>query len=349
MRLEIIRATRAHHSMFRPLVTATVTALILQACGGGGGGGGGDTSTKEPGVNGTYLYISTPDFYFGTNDVGTSATQNIQIANRGADIYPLKSITIAGDDAEEFATDVFDEVVLNPAEAITVGITFQPITDGRKFANFVVDYETIQQVAEAVNINEQIYYDGVDLENDGDYSAAKKAYSDYIDGDPVTVNKRKAVIKLPVISESEIYGAGDDFDMYLSALDLRDAGDLQGASMQLDVVHTLYPDSYLADDALYLQGYIQLMDEKDYAGALRSMQQLRKEYPDSTYYDTALYSEAIAQQEIGNHSVAREILLDLRYRHTGIDTLGITMAKDNLVSRLWFDRASTALDKMSSA
>lgn len=345
MRLDIMSASSAHHSRFRPLLSATVTALILQACGGGGGG----TATKEPGVNGTYLYVSTPDFYFGTNDVGTSATQKIQIANRGADIYPLKSITIAGDDAEEFTTDVFNDVVLNPAEAITVGITFQPITDGRKFANFVVDYETIQQVAEAVNINEQIYYDGVDLENNGDYSAAKAAYSDYIDGNPVTVNKRKAVIKLPVITESEIYGDGDDFDMYLSALDLREAGDLEGASMQLDVVHTLYPDSYLADDALYLQGYIQLMDEKDYTEALRTMQRLRKEYPDSTYYDTALYSEAIAQQEIGNDAVAREILLDLRYRHTGIDTLGITMAKDNLVSRLWFDRASAALDNMGSA
>ena len=345
MRLDIMNATRAHHSRHHLLLTAIVTALIVQACGGGGGG----TATKEPGVNGTYLYISTPDFYFGTNDVGTSATQKIQIANRGADIYPLKSITIEGDDAEEFTTDVFDEIVLNPAEAVTVGITFQPITDGRKFANFVVDYETIQQVAEAVNINEQIYYDGVDLENNGDYSAAKTAYSDYIDGNPVTVNKRKAVIKLPVITESEIYGDGDDFDMYLSALDLRDAGDLEGASMQLDIIHTLYPDSYLADDALYLQGYIQLMDEKDYTAALRSMQQLRKEYPDSTYYDTALYSEAIAQQEIGNNAIAREILLDLRYRHTGIDALGITMARDNLVSRLWFDRASTALANMGSA
>ena len=89
MRLEIMSAKRAHHSRFCPLLTATVTALILQACGGSGGG----TATKEPGVNGTYLYVSTPDFYFGTNDVGTSATQKIQIANRGADIYPLKSMT----------------------------------------------------------------------------------------------------------------------------------------------------------------------------------------------------------------------------------------------------------------
>ncbi|WP_157736166.1 tetratricopeptide repeat protein [Granulosicoccus antarcticus] len=336
-----------YHFALRPLVAATLIALALQACSGGSDSG--STATKEPGVNGTYLYISTPDFYFGTNDVGTSATQNIQIANRGADIYPLTSITISGDNAEEFSTDLFEDIVLNPAEAITVGITFQPITDGRKFANFVVDYETIQQVAESVNINEQNYYEAKDLENSGNYSAAAQSYSDYIEGEPVTINKAKATIKLPVITESEIYGDGDDFDLYLSALDMRDEGDLEGASMQLDVVHTLFPDGYLADDALYLQGYIQLMDEKDYSGALRTMQQLRKEYPDSTYYDTALYSEAIAQQQIGNDSVAREIFLDLRYRHTGIDTLGITMAKDNLVSRLWFDRANSALDSMGTA
>ncbi|NND89742.1 MAG: tetratricopeptide repeat protein [Granulosicoccus sp.] len=328
--------------MLRALATAVLAALTLQACGGGG------TSAAPKGINGTYLHVSTPDFYFGTRDVGTRATQSIQITNRGADIYPLNSITINGDDAEEFATDILDDVVLNPAEAITVDITFQPITDGRKFADFVVDYDTIQQVAESVNINEQNYYEGQELENAGNYRAAGQAYSDYIQGQPVTSNKRKAVIKLPVINESAIYGEGEDFDLYLSAIDLRDAGDLTAASQQLDVIHTLYPDGYLGDDALYLRGYIELMDKQDHTAALRTMQKLRQEYPDSTYYDTALYSEAIAQQEIGNDVVAREILLDLRYRHTGIDALGLTLPKDNLVSRLWFDRANAALDSFGS-
>lgn len=336
----------------RPLVAATLTALLLQACSSGGGS---SKTTVETGENGTYLFISAPDFYFGTNDVGTSATQEIQIVNRGADIYTLNSLDIEpssdGDeeDVEQYTTDIIEEVVLNPAEAITVGITFQPITEGRKFANFVVDYDTIQQVEESVNVNEQKFYKAKDLEYSGDYQAARQSYSDYIDGDPVTINKRKAAIKLPVISESEIYGDGEDFSMYLTALDQRDAGDLDGASLQLETVYALYPDGYLADDALYLQGYIQLMDEKDYSAALSTMQKLRNEYPDSTYYDTALYSEAMAQQELGQTAIAREILLDLRYRHTGVDTLGITMPKDNLVSRLWFDRANEALDRMGSA
>lgn len=136
--------------------------------------------------------------------------------------------------------------------------------------------------------------------------------------------------------------------MYLSAMDLRDNGQFEAASTELEIISSLYGDGYLGDDALYLKGYIQLMDEKNFAEALKTMQQLRRQYPDSTYYDTALYSEAIAEQEMGNLAVAKEILLDLRYRHTGVDVLGVTLAKDNLVSRLWFDRASSALDSMGS-
>ena len=90
------------------------------------------------------------------------------------------------------------------------------------------------------------------------------------------------------------------------------------------------------------------MDEKNFAEALDTMQLLRRQYPNSTYYDTALYSEAIAHQEMGNLVVAKEILLDLRYRHTGVDVLGVTLAKDNLVSRLWYERANTALESLES-
>jgi len=333
----------AMHPKLYPMLGACLATLLLQACGGNSGG----SSAPQPNANGSYLHVSLPEFYFGTKDVGTTATQAVQIVNRGADIYPLNALTIEGENAEEFASDLIDDVVLNPAEAITVGISFKPITDGRKFANFVVDYDTIQMVEESVNQNEQNYYQAKELEDAGNYQRARQTYSDYIDGEPVTTNKRRAAIKLPVIEESQVYGDGEDFNLYLSALNARDAGDLAEAAATADVLQTLYADSYLADDALYLKGYIQLMDEKNYTEALRTMQALRKAYPDSTYYDTALYSEAIAQQEIGNDVVAREILLDLRYRHTGIDVLGVTMAKDNLVSRLWFDRANAALESFN--
>jgi len=337
----------ATQSRIRPLLAVTLVCVFLQACEDS------DSKSKvsvEPvkGVNGTYLHVSAPDFYFGTRDVGSKSTQNIQITNRGADVYPLKSVTVSGANPDEFSAQPINEVVLNPAEAISVDITFQPITDGRKFADFIVNYDTVKMVDDAVNVNEQNYYQAKELENSGDYAQARKRYSAYIEGQPVTSNKQRAAIKLPVIEESSIYGDGQDFDMYLSAMDLRDNGKFAEASTELEILSQIYSDGYLGDDALYLKGYIQLMDEKNYLGALKTMQQLRKQYPDSTYYDTALYSEAIAEQELGNLPVAKEILLDLRYRHTGVDVLGVALAKDNLVSRLWFDRANTALDSLDS-
>ncbi|MFT6303824.1 MAG: TolA-binding protein [Granulosicoccus sp.] len=334
----------ATQSRIRPLLAVTLACVFLQACEDSGS----ESTSPKLGVNGTYLHVSAPDFYFGTKDVGSKSTQNIQISNRGADVYPLKSITVRGENADEFSAQAIDEIVLKPTEAISVGITFQPITDGRKFADFIVSYDTLQKVDDSVNVNEQSYYEAKDLENSGDYLAAKRRYNDYIDGQPVTSNKQRAAIKLPIIEESTVYGDGNDFDLYLSAMDLRDIGQFEAANTELAVISTLYGDGYLGDDALYLKGYIQLMDEEKFADALTTMQQLRKQYPDSTYYDTALYSEAIAQQGLGNLPVAKEILLDLRYRHTGVDALGITLAKDNLVSRLWFDRANTALDSMGS-
>jgi len=292
--------------------------------------------------------VSSTEHYFGTRDVGTSVTHQLKIANRGGDIYPLKSIKLEGSNADEFSTEAINDVVLNPTEMISIGVSFQPISNGRKFADFTVNYDTIKQVSDEANQNEQNYYEGREFEKTGRYAQAKQRYSQYMEGEPVTSNKRRAAIKLPVIQESEIYGNGKDFSLYLSAIEKRDNGQYDVASTELEVISTLYADGYLGDDALYLKGYIQLMDEKDYPAALQTMQTLRKQYPDSTYYDTALYSEAISHIELGNVVEGREILLDLRYRHTGIDTLGIKMPKDNLVSRLWFERTTDVLEELDA-
>lgn len=327
----------------RSVVCTGITLALLQACGGSS-----DATLPGNQVPGSYLYVSVPDFYFGTRDVGTTATQEIEIANRGADLYPLNSVSIKGANAEEFVTDIYDDVTLQPAQAIKVRVTFAPITDGRKFADLVVDYDTIKQVEESVNINEQNYYAAKSFEQSGDYGSAQKSYNDYIAGKPVTVNKQRAAIKLPVIKESAVYGDGEDLHLYLRALDAREAGEFEAASLGLDELRRKQADSYLADDALYLQGYMQLMDRRDYKAALSTMQILREQYPDTTYYDTALYSEAIAQQEIGHDELARRIFTELRERHTGIDTLGIQLPKDTLVSRLWFDRATQALKALEA-
>ena len=354
------------------LVPALLALAVLSACAGGdggtngggiasGGGGGGGVGTGgggavdapvaktlAPGPNGSYLFVSAPDFYFGTRDVGTRATQQIELVNRGADIYPIKSVSVTGENAEEFFTDLRDPITLNPAQLVRLNVTFAPIEQGRKHAALDIDFDTIVQVDEATNRNEQTYYRARELEDRGDYQGSQDAYDDYIANRPVTVNKQRAAIKLPVIDEAERYGAGDDFELYLEAMNARDAGDLDEATATLDTLLVLHADSYLADDAMYLKGYIDLMDREDHAGALRTLQRLRTEYPDTTYYDTALYGEAIAQQGLGNEAIARSIYLDLRERHTGIEALGLALPKDDLLSRLWFERASDGLASLGT-
>ena len=331
-------------------MTASAAALLaLSACDGGGGDPAPAAKTLAPGPNGSFLFVSAPDFYFGTRDVGTSATQAIELVNRGADIYPINTVAVTGEHAEEFSVDLRDPVTLNPAEKVVLSVTFTPIDEGRKFAELDIDFDTIVQVDEATNLNEQNYYRARAFEDQGDYDASIAAYDEYVDNRPVTVNKQRAAIKLPIIQEASVYGAGDDFALYLEAMNAREEGELERATNALDTLLLLHADSYIADDALYLKAYIDLMDRGAHADALRSLQTLRTRYPDTTYYDTALYAEALAQQGLGNDALARSIFLDLRARHTGVDTFGVRLPKDDLLSRLWFERASDGLASLDAA
>jgi len=309
----------------------------------------GSTKASGPGPNGSYLFVSAPKYYFGTTNVGTTRTQTIEVANRGGDIYPINTLHVIGDNRDEFVSNFYGPVTLQPAQSIRIDITFQPVSDGRKFANLDIDFDTISQVSNAANQNEQIFYAARDLEHQQKYRAATRQYSDYIKGEPVVeLNKRQAAIKLPVIKESATYGEGTDFRGYLAAMNARESGDLNSALTEIDQVLITEPDSFVADDALYLRGYIQLMDQKEYESAQSTMRQLRQDYPNTTYYDTALYSEALALQALGRTETATEILLDLRHKHTSVDVLGITLPKDNLLSRVWFDRSTQALEDIGA-
>jgi len=333
---------RTFKYLYRVGIASLITAT-LASCGGGGSSSPGPT-----GVGGSYLFVSVPKFYFGTQNVGTSSTQLIEIINRGGDIYPIKSLKLVGDNSDEFETDHIESVVLHPSEAIKVRLTFAPLTDGRKFADLDIDFDTITQSTEEANQNEQIFYAAQALEDDGKFGESKTKYAEYLETGPVTVNKQRAAVKEPVLSEAELYGGGVDFDLYLSAFNARQTGDLETAMRDIDTLLAASPNSYVADDALYLKGYAELMDTNNYHKAVATMKQLRTQYPDSTYYDTALYSEALAHQALGNRQLALSIYEDLRYKHTGVDLLGVTLPKDNILSRAWFKRATAALDDMKA-
>ena len=315
---------------------------VIAACSGGGGGNG-----AEEVVSAEYLVASVPDFYFGTRNVGTQSTQQIELSNRSGDIYPIHRLELVGADAEQFQTNFIGEITLNPAEKIAIDVTFAPINDGQKAAQLHVEYDIIKQVTEEANINEQKFYQAAELEKQGNLDGSAASYKSYLEGGPQTPNKRKAAIKFPVLSESERHGKGEDFDLYLTAVNNRDENNHIGAISKLNQLLVNEPDSTYADDALYMRGYIQLMDTSDYRGARDSMQQLRTQYPDTKYYDTALYSEALANDELGEKDSAGELFQDLKDRHTseGAKMLSLDLPKDNYLSRLWFDRAKQGLSR----
>lgn len=327
-------------------VCAIVIGLnIIAACGGGGSG-----DALPAGVERDYLNVSITEYYFGTRDVGTSTTQTIELANWSGDIYPINQLTINGEDAEEFGLNFHGGISLAPSQKIAIDVTFTPVTEGMKTAEVDVDYDIIKQVTAEENINEQKFYTAAALEDKKSYKESLEHYQKYIDGKPVTANKKRAEIKVPVLAESSRRGAGPAFDLYVAAMNKREAGDTDKAVRLLEKLEHEYPDSYLADDAIYFKGYIELIDQEDYINARRSMEILQRIYPESTYVDTAIYSEGIALEELGQYKLAQQKFSELAQRHTSnsMSALNLSVAKDNFLSRMWFTRAKQAIKRVTT-
>jgi TolA-binding protein len=289
------------------------------------------------------LELSLSDYRFGVQDVGSETAQMFELKNVGVDTYPINSVTITGDNAEDFAVDVQEGITLEPGDKMDLKVAFVPVGEGQRVGSLDIDYNIIEGLGS--NLVEARYYEARDLEDAGDNVAAAAEYRDYLNEGSTTDNKARAMIKLSLLEEADVYGIGKDFNLYKSALNLRDDGDIDGSVAALNSLITDYEDSYLVDDAAYMLGYIQLVDQSNYEQSIESMQLLIDQYPDSNYYDTALYSQGIAEYELGNIERAEEIFLSLRERHTGVQ-LGLfemRWPKDNYVSRLWFDKADEQL------
>ncbi len=320
-------------------------SLTLQACESGSG-------TDDDGENdGTsYLKVSVSEFYFGTRDVGSSATQSIKLTNQSADNYPIDGIEVSGTSSSEFKSSYTGGLkTLEPGEVLKVDLTFSPTSSGRKYSTLDIEHGIIVKASNKQNQAEQHYYKAKSLEDHQEYDESLITYQDYIASDPITDNKRRANIKVPILTESASHGTNDDLRLYTTALDDRETSDIDTAMKKLDQLSSKQPDSYLADDALYMRGYIQLMDRLNYRAAYNIMNDLRSKYPDSSYYDTALYVEAIALKELGQNQDAKNKFLELRQRHTGmtLELFNMEWPKDNYVSRLWFDRSSQGLAELS--
>jgi len=178
-----------------------------------------------------------------------------------------------------------------------------------------------------------------------DYVNAAEAYREYLQlPEPQSAARRHARLKLPVLQEAVRYGAAPGIEVYLSALDARASGDSQQADQLLTELTESYADSALVDDAWYLRAYIALMDNYDYLTAIEQLEHLRINYPQSRYIDTALFAEAIAHEQMGDGDTATARMTELRDRHTGLSVAGVSWAKDQYMSRLWFERSSNRID-----
>ncbi|MFK8078440.1 MAG: M12 family metallo-peptidase [Granulosicoccus sp.] len=148
--------------------------------------------------------------------------------------------------------------------------------------------------------------------------------------------------RIAVLQESA--DAGESLRVFLSALTLRDNGNMDAALVSLATIASADPAGTLTDDALYIMAYLQVMDRYDFEKARISLWTLKERFPDSAYTDSAQYLEAIALEQLGNTRAARTLLMDLRDRHTALNLpLEFRWPKGTVLSRYWFDRADRRL------
>ncbi len=148
--------------------------------------------------------------------------------------------------------------------------------------------------------------------------------------------------RIAILHESDI--AGSELLGFLRALDSRDAGNADRALIELRLLTQQVPNSPLVDDALYLMAYIQVMERFDYEEARRLLIELVQKAPDTAYLDAADYLNAIALEQSGDTAQAILQFEALRDRHTGVSLpFGYRVARGNVLSRYWFDRANQRL------
>jgi tetratricopeptide (TPR) repeat protein len=183
----------------------------------------------------------------------------------------------------------------------------------------------------------------------GDYASAASNYQSYLASKPAkSAEARLARIKLPILQEAVRHGLEQESATLLAALDSRAIGLTDEALDTLQTFIDQSPGSRLIDDAIFMSAYILVMDHYDFYAAVDILQGLINDYPDSAYVDTALYSIAIINEQTGAVEDAIDVLVQLRERHGSLSIAGITWAKDNYLSRFWFQRANNRIEHLQN-
>ncbi len=182
-------------------------------------------------------------------------------------------------------------------------------------------------------------------ESGHDFQHAVVLYKQFLKDNPGSTLKTLVMNRISVLQEATRLGAHEALDLYLEAMDAREARQFDVAIAALEKISIDFADSYLSDDALYLRAYIAMMDDYKFDKAGELFGQLRSQYPDSTYIDTALYSEAISLEQMGDTDTAMTLFEELRERHTefSLSVFGVRWPKSNYLSRYWYDRANNRI------
>jgi len=189
---------------------------------------------------------------------------------------------------------------------------------------------------------EAAYRSAIQSANSGQFKQALQALRKLQHQYPSYSNIVAVKTRIAVLHEADF--AGTELITFLNALDARDAGDVDTALQLLRELVTENPSSPLVDDAIYLMAYVHLMERFDYDTVRAHLTELRQRVPETPYRDAAAYLTAISFEQSGQTEQAVALFRSLRDRHTSVSLpFGYRIARGNVMSRYWFDRADRRL------
>jgi len=175
---------------------------------------------------------------------------------------------------------------------------------------------------------------------------ALRAYQRFLNHHLNSVHRVDAQLKVSLIRSGLKEKNADILKMMLQALHQRALSHDDDAIALLEQLLNRYPRSRLADDALNMMAYMQLMDVHDVSAAEQSYRRLLKDYPNSNYVDNALYGVAVALEDAKQWQASRLAYQRLKEKHMSVNMLGLSFAKDNYLSRVWFNKATSRLSHL---
>lgn len=180
----------------------------------------------------------------------------------------------------------------------------------------------------------------------GKFEPALSAYRDILKERPATVLSQAAGLKMAITVRARKKKADQDLRGYLAALDARFDGQFETAREKALRVVKEFPQSTLRDDAEYFAAYVALADLNDLPVAIEGFEAFIKSQPKSAYVNHAWYGLGSALDRSGRTKDAERTFDALKKLHTSFSALGIEIARNSVVSKLWYAKSQRALERL---